>query len=168
MMVRIAALAVVGALILGGSAAASNTGWTFGSGGPRITITMTEYKFEPSTITVEAGTPVDLILENKGILTHVFMVYPKPKTALKGASEWWEYVLANTYLQDMGEIMAHSRGEFVVSGTRLAEVAVQAGKKVTLTFIPGKKGTFEIGCHLSGHGEASHYTAGMKGTLIVK
>lgn len=158
--------AVVLVFGLAGGAAASHTGLLFGASA-RVAITMTEYKFDPAVITVEAGKSVDLVFENKGVLPHVFMVYPGPKKTLKGAGEWWDYVLANTYLKDMGEIMVHTRGEFVVAGTRVSEVGVEPGKKVTLTFTPGRKGTFEIGCHLS-TGAASHYTAGMKAKLIVK
>jgi uncharacterized cupredoxin-like copper-binding protein len=165
-------------LLLGGIAAvlvfgwadqtpASHTGLVFGAPA-RVNVTMTEYKFSPQTITVEAGTPVDLVLENKGLISHVFMVYPQPKSLPKGTGAWWDYILANTYLRDMGEILVHVRGEFVVAGTRLSEVAVEPGKKVTLTFTPARKGTFEIGCHLATGGGGSHYTAGMKGTLVVK
>jgi uncharacterized cupredoxin-like copper-binding protein len=67
-----------------------------------------------------------------------------------------------------GEILVHRRGEFVVSATRIAEVAVEPGKKVTLTFTPTRKGTFEIACQLSTGGGGSHAKAGMVGTLVVK
>lgn len=146
---------------------ASHTGWVYGAGGDRITLTMAEFSFNPKTITVHAGTPVEIVIENKGIISHVFMVYPKPKVAPKGTGEWWEYVMAKGYLQDMGEIMVHVRGEWVVAGTRLSEVTLEPGKKATLTFVPRRKGTFEFGCHLTSGG-ASHYNAGMKGTFIVK
>lgn len=149
-----------------GPAAASHTGLLFGASS-RVVITMSEWKFSPSTITIPAGESVDFVLENRGMLSHVFMVYPAPKAPYKGAGDWWDYVLKQTYLQGMGEILVHSKGQFVVSGTRIAEVGVESGKTVTLTFTPGKRGRFEIGCHLPGAG-ASHYTAGMKGQLIVK
>lgn len=166
----VAALAISAVLVISqaGSAVASHTGLLFGASA-RVAVTMSEYKFEPAVITVEAGKSVDLVFENKGIIPHVFMVYPAPKQALKGTGEWWEYVLANTYLKDMGEILVHTRGEFLVAGTRVSEVGVELGKKVTLTFTPGRKGTFEIGCHLYLTGAAgSHYRAGMKAKLIVK
>lgn len=164
----IAALAITTALVFSqaAGAVASHTGLLFGAS-TRVVVTMTEYKFEPAAITVEAGKSVDLVFENKGVLPHIFMVYPAPKKTLKGAGEWWEYVLANTYLKDLGEILVHTRGEFEIGGTRVSEVGVEAGRKVTLTFTPGRKGTFEIGCHL-GAGGGSHYAAGMKGKLIVK
>jgi uncharacterized cupredoxin-like copper-binding protein len=169
-MIRLPMLGGLAAMLVfgwAGQATASHTGLLFGAP-VRVGVTMTEYKFSPQTITVEAGTPVDLILENKGLISHVFMVYPRPKSAPKGTGAWWDYVLANTYLRDMGEVMVHARDEFVVAGTRLSEVAVGPGKKVTLTFTPTRKGTFEIGCHLATGGGGSHYTAGMKGVLVVK
>ena len=80
-----------------GSAAASHTGWYFGSGGPRVTVTISEWKFTPATITLEVGKPVDIILENKGVLAHVFMVYTKPKQPLTpNASDRWGADTATT------------------------------------------------------------------------
>ncbi|MDQ7844454.1 MAG: hypothetical protein QN141_08635 [Armatimonadota bacterium] len=149
-----------------GQASASHTGLLFGASS-RVVMTMSEWKFSPSTITLPAGVSVDLVLENTGIQSHVFMVYPAPKTPYKLTSDWWEYVLERTYFQGMGEIIVHRRYDFVVSGTRLAEVAVEPGKTVTLTFTPVKKGRFEIGCHLP-TGGGSHYAAGMKGLFIVR
>jgi len=131
-------------------------------------VTVSEYKFTPAAITIEAGVAVDIVLENKGILAHYFSVYPKPVAPLKCIGDWHEYLLAKTYLQDMGEILIHQRNaDFYAVGGSVTEVGVETGKKVTLTFIPTKKGTFEFGCHLY-TGGASHYTAGMKGTLVVK
>lgn len=155
------------AAVFAGPAAASHTGLTLGAP-VRINVEMGEWFFKPAKITVEAGTAVDIVLENKGSVAHNFMVYPKPATPPKGTPDWYEYVLRRTYFQDIGEIMIHRRGEFTVSGTRIAEVAVEPGKKVTLTFTPTRKGTFEIGCQLSTGGGGSHAKAGMVGTLIVK
>ena len=76
-------LGIVGILVVGftGSAAASHTGLLYGAPN-RVTITMTEYKFIPNTITIQAGEAVDVVLEYKGVLPHVFMVYPKPRSRL--------------------------------------------------------------------------------------
>ncbi|HXF81872.1 MAG TPA: plastocyanin/azurin family copper-binding protein [bacterium] len=130
-------------------------------------IALTEWKFEPAALTISAGESVDFVLQNTGTQAHVFMVYPAPTTPYKSANDWWTYVLERTYFQGMGEILIHRKYDFVVSGTRVAEVAVEPGKTVTLTFTPVKKGRFEIGCHLP-TGGTSHYTAGMKGALTVK
>ena len=169
--IRLGVLAVLVA-VFAGPAAASHTGLLMGAPS-RVTITMIEYTFSPAKITIPAGTPVDFILENKGILPHNFMVYPAPKRVPQTAFEWWDYVLANTYLQNMGEILVHPTGgarvagDFYIAGTRVGEVGVEAGKRATLTFTPTKKGIFEFACHV-GTGPANHYRNGMKGTLIVK
>ena len=129
---------------------------------------MSEWKFTPATIKLEVGKPVDIILENKGVLAHVFMVYPKPKQPLpSNASDRWEYVLANTYLSGPGEIMVSSRNEIIVTGTSISEITLEPGKKATLTFVPRKQGTFEFACLFLGGG-VDHYKSGMTGTLIVK
>ncbi len=162
-------LSVVGLAVAAtaGPALGSHTGLLFGASS-RVVITMSEWKFSPSTITIPAEQSVDFVFQNTGTQSHVFMVYPAPETPYKGAGDWWAYVLERTYLQGMGEILVHSKGQFAISGTRIAEVAVEPGKTVTLTFTPAKKGRFEIGCHLPTGGGGSHYTAGMKGTLIVR
>lgn len=169
MMIRSALVLAVLTLTLGVTvlpAAASHTGLLFGAS-RRVVVTMSEWKFEPSTITIAADESVDLVLQNTGMQSHVFMAYPAPKTPYKGATDWWDYVLEKTYLQGMGEILVHRKNDFAMSGTRVAEVAVNPGMTVTLTFTPVKKGRFEIGCHLP-TGGTSHYTAGMKGQLIVR
>lgn len=157
------------ALFVGGvqAASASHTGLLFGAP-HRTVVTLNEYKFAPATITVEAGAAVDLVLENNGVLSHYFSIYSRPAAPFKSVGDWHEYLLTKTYLQDMGEILIHQRNaDFYAVGGRVTEVGVEPGKRVTLTFTPTKKGTFEFGCHLS-TGGASHYTAGMKGVLIVK
>lgn len=155
---------LVGLLAL--PAGASHTGLLYGASS-RVVVTLSEWKFSPATITLASGESVDIVLKNEGTQSHVFMAYPAPKTPYKGSGDWWEYIMAKTYFQDMGEILVHSKGFMVVGATRVSEVGVETGKTVTLTFTPVKKGRFEIGCHLP-TGGTTHYTAGMKATLIVK
>ncbi|TMI70309.1 MAG: hypothetical protein E6H05_13790 [Bacillati bacterium ANGP1] len=165
-------LGILGILLvcLPGRVLASHTGWLFATGN-RIVITMTTYprQFTPNAVTLEAGKVVDLVLENKGTGTHIFMVYPPPQTPPKGSQGWWEYVMANTYFQDMGEVLVHGkRDESYVAATRLFEVGVEAGKTITITFIPAKKGTFEMASHLLAGEPGGDYERGMKGAFIVK
>lgn len=126
----------------------------------KVTITMTEFKFAPARITLQAGIPAELILINKGKIEHEFMVYAAPKARV---SDWDEYVMANTYFKNMGEIKGEFEGIGAVAGTSVFEVEVQPGQRAELKFTPTRKGTFEIGCHVEGH-----YEAGMKSVLVVR
>jgi plastocyanin len=47
-------------------------GGTSGGGGGKITIEMSEYKYNPSTITVSPGASVTVTLKNAGTLQHDF------------------------------------------------------------------------------------------------
>ena len=165
-------LAIFSILLVGASTQvlASHTGWLFGTGN-RVVITMTEdpRRFTPDTVTLEAGKAVDVVLENKGRFTHMFMVYPAPSSSLKGTQGWWEYVMTNTYFQEMGEVLVHGRkDESYVAATRLFEVGVEGGKTITISFIPSRKGTFEMASHLNAGSPGGDYERGMKGTFIVK
>ena len=149
---------------------ASHTGLLFGTGN-RIAITMTEdpRRFTPDIVTLEAGKAVDVVLENKGRFTHMFMVYSAPSVPPKGTQGWWEYVMINTYFQDIGEVLVHGKkDESYVAATRLFEVGVEGGKIITISFIPSKKGTFEMASHLNAGSPGGDYERGMKGTFTVK
>ncbi len=78
----VVAALVVAAMVLtacGGSSAGS------GGGSQNITVTATEFKFDPATITVKAGDKVTLTLNNKGTLEHTF-VQPDLNINLKAAA----------------------------------------------------------------------------------
>ncbi len=154
-MKRLVILGIVAVLV-----AAFTTGAMAAAKVQKVSITMTEFKFAPKSITVQAGVPVALTLVNKGTVEHEFMVYVPPKAP---PDDWDEYIMENTYFKDIGEVEGVFPGVGAVAGTRVFEVEVEKGKRATLEFTPAKKGTFEIGCHVEGH-----YEGGMKGTLIVK
>ncbi|MDQ7820875.1 MAG: cupredoxin domain-containing protein [Armatimonadota bacterium] len=126
----------------------------------KVTVTLTEFKFTPATVTLQAGVPAVVTLVNKGTVEHEFMVYGRPAQAV---DDWDEYAMANTYFQGLGEVEVEFAKQGAVAGTNLFEVEVQPNRTATVVFTPTKKGTFEIGCHVEGH-----YEAGMKGTLVVK
>ncbi len=145
-------MALIVFLTLGGAAGAAKR--------EKVTITLTDFKFTPATITLKAGVPYEIVLVNKGKVEHEFMVYDPPKGKV---SDWDEWVIPNTYFKDMGEVEGEFPGIGAVAGINVFEVEVKPGKTAELKFTPNRKGTFEIGCHVEGH-----YEAGMKGTLVVK
>lgn len=133
------------------------------AGAPRmqkVTVTMTDFKFTPPTITLRAGVETEIVLVNKGKVQHEFMVYDPPKGKV---ADWDEFVMGATYFKNMGEIAGEFEGLGAVAGTSIFEVEVKAGKTAALIFTPNRRGTFEIGCHVEGH-----YEAGMKAVLVVK
>src|SRR3972149_5190633 len=148
-MSRLVVLGVIGVLV-----AALTTGAVAAAKAQVVTITMSDFKFTPKTITLQVGTPVELTLSNKGSVEHEFMVYVAPKAA---PDDWDEYVMDSTYFKDMGEIEVVFRGQGAVASTRMFEVGLEKGKRAGIEFTPTKKGTFEVGCHVEGH-----YEAGMK------
>lgn len=126
----------------------------------KVTITLTEFKFTPVRITLQAGVPAEIVLVNRGKSEHEFMAYTTPKAKV---SDWDEYIMANTYFKDIGEVEGEFEGIGAVAGTSIFELEVQPGKRAEVKFTPSRTGTFEIGCHVEGH-----YEAGMKAVLVVK
>ncbi len=128
----------------------------------KVTIVLSEFKFAPATVTLQAGVPTELTLVNRGAVIHEFSVYATPPAGKK-ITEWDEWVIPNTYFQGIGEVKSEIRGFGTTNGTVLFEFEVPKGRSVMIRFVPTRKGTFEMGCHQEGH-----YEAGMKGVLVVK
>lgn len=128
----------------------------------KVTLSLTEFKFSPAAVTVQAGVPVELTLVNKGSVQHEFMLYTMPKGLAPGTN-MDEYAINNTYFKDIDEVVVEFADTGMVAAPVVFETEVKPKKSVTVKFTPTKKGTFEMGCHVEGH-----YEAGMKGTLTVK
>ncbi|MDR7509768.1 MAG: cupredoxin domain-containing protein [Armatimonadota bacterium] len=126
----------------------------------KVTVVLNEMSFTPSRVTVTAGTPVELVLVNRGKQKHEFMVYSLPRAGLAG-EELEEWAKENTYFKGV-EVTVETAG-VEIGAEALMEVELAPGRSVTLEFTPQRKGTFEIGCHVEGH-----YEAGMKGTFVVR
>ncbi len=115
------------------------------------------------TFALAAGTAVELVVVNKGVVDHEFMLYSVPKSmGMEMDMDVDAYGAENTYYKGIGTIEVASGGKTSRS-SRLERVMVTAGKAATIRFVAKKAGTFEFGCHVPGH-----YEAGMKGTLTVK
>ncbi|MDR5709282.1 MAG: cupredoxin domain-containing protein [Armatimonadota bacterium] len=66
---RMVALGVSGILILGSWVALQA-----GAAPQRIKVEAKEFTYNPSRITVKAGQPVELLMENKGVIEHDFVL----------------------------------------------------------------------------------------------
>jgi len=128
----------------------------------KVTIVLSDFKFTPATVTLQAGVPAEVTLLNRGAVIHEFSVYATPPAGKK-ITEWDEWVIPNTYFQGIGEVNSEIKGFGTTNGTALFEFEVPKGRSVAIKFVPNRKGTFEMACHQEGH-----YEAGMKGALVVK
>lgn len=125
-----------------------------------VTITMRDFSYTPSRITVQAGVPVEFTFFNKGKLPHEFMIYNMPKSmGMMMGHEWAEQT---NYFRGMMNVTA-TGGRVTREGGNFFELRVAAGQTASLRFTPLRKGTFEFGCMIKGH-----YEAGQHGTLVVK
>lgn len=107
-----------------------------------IQIRMLDIRFEPTTLTVQAGDTVKFEIANQGALEHEFL--------LADASEQVEHEKEVQAMPTMK--MDHING-----------VSVAPGKSATLTWTFTQPGDLEYGCHVPGH-----FAAGMVGQLVVK
>jgi len=109
------------------------------SGPEKISVTTTDFKFDPTSWTVTAGKQVELTLKNEGVLEHEWVIIKKgmqvtiPFDDDDEEKVYWEM-----------------------------EAAPRETKTETLT-APSEAGTYTIVC-----GTPAHLEQGMTGTLIVK
>ena len=93
-----------------------------------VKVTLTDFAFNPNTITVSAGKEVNITLVNNGSVDHNFVVMNKP--------------VSNTFT-DADKANIFWQGD------------VAAGKTVTLKFTaPAQAGEYQVVCAVPGHFEA--------------
>ena len=116
-----------------------------GSAPTKVTVTMTEFGFEPNAINVTAGSPVELTLVNEGAIEHDFVIEVIPVTDISSSNSGDHHMSTDE----------HSEYDLHTS--------TAAGETSTLTFTVTEPGTYKIICSVPGH-----LDAGMTGELIVK
>ena len=116
-----------------------------------VTLEASAMHFQPATLEVIVGQPVELTFKNGDSLDHDFSVMEIP--------------LVNGTAQDSSSPMpGHEMGGMSgMAGMPALHVAVPMGTTGKLQFTPSKPGTYEFYCSVTGHKEA-----GMVGTLVVK
>lgn len=110
-----------------------------------ITVEATDFAYTPATITVLAGEPVTLTLQNAGRAEHDFIVDQINVTDVEAS--------------DTGPAAHHQIGH---EADYDLHFFAKAGETETLKFTALEPGTYEIFCSVEGHKEA-----GMIGTLVV-
>ena len=110
-----------------------------------LTVEMTDFAYAPSSITVPAGQPVTLTLNNTGNVEHDFLV---------------ETIDVKTeVIQDNGSNAHHAHG---TEQNYDLHVSARPGETSIVQVTVATPGTYKIICSVEGHKEA-----GMIGELIV-
>ena len=110
-----------------------------------IAVEMTDFAYNPSSITVAAGEPVTLRLKNTGNIEHDFVV---------------DKIDAKTeVIQDSGSDAHHAHGE---EQNYDLHVSANAGDTSVIQLTVSEPGTYKVFCSVEGHEEA-----GMIGELVV-
>ncbi len=139
---RASILAVVCTLLLaacGQSQSAASTPQT-------LSVAAKEFAFAPAALSVRAGQPVTINLQNNGAVEHDWSVR---EIEISGEA-------TSSGAPPSGHMMGGTGDEPKL------HVAAGIGGKGTLTFTPSKPGTYAFYCTVAGHKEA-----GMVGTLTV-
>ena len=110
-----------------------------------ITVEMTDFAYSPSSMTVPAGQPVTLTVNNTGNIEHDFVVEKIDVTT--------------EVIQDNGSNAHHTHG---AEQNYDLHVSARPGEATIVQVTIAKPGTYKIICSIEGHEEA-----GMIGELTV-
>ena len=128
-----------------GAVLVATVGLMAGCGGPRtVQIDVRQMTFSKKQVTVAAGKPVKLVVVNKDTAVHDFSVD----------------TIAVDVTAQTASPNSHTHSEEKEPDLH---VAVDAGAKGWVEFIPLEAGTYTFYCSVSGH-----RGMGMEGTLVVK
>ena len=130
-----------------------------------FTIDMSEYAYNPDTIQVQVGQEVTFEMSNRGVLAHELMIGNQVKMVDNRPSGYQEDFFEVVGVEPKvtgGELEEGSHGHH--EGFML--VLPESGDEASMTFVVTDKmvGEWEMGCFEQ---EGVHYTAGMKGKLVV-
>jgi uncharacterized cupredoxin-like copper-binding protein len=111
-----------------------------------LAVAAKEFAFVPAALSVQAGQPVTVSLQNTGAVEHDWSIR---EIEISGEAKSSGDASSDHMMGGMGD-------------EPKLHVAAGTGGKGTLTFTPSKPGTYEYYCTVAGHKEA-----GMVGTLTV-
>lgn len=110
-----------------------------------LTVEMTDFAYTPSTLTIPAGQPVTLTVNNTGNIEHDFVVEKIDVTT--------------TVIEDNGSNAHHAHG---AEQNFDLHVSARPGEASVVELTVSEPGTYRIFCSVEGHEEA-----GMIGELTV-
>ena len=118
-----------------------------------VTIEAQAMHYQPASLEVTAGQPVEIIFTNHDSVVHDFSVLEFPVVSGAGAP-----------VEAASPVPGHDMGGMSgMGGAPALHMAAAMGTTSTLKFIASKPGSYTFYCTVPGHKEA-----GMVGTLVVK
>lgn len=109
----------------------------------RVTVRLTEYRFDPARIELKTGQETELTLVNEGAVLHEFI------------TEGLQDVTADVIVNGV-----------IIGALGVAEIEIPAKAKAVLRFTPEKPGEFRVIC--AAEQPKSHLKEGMTATLIFR
>ena len=109
----------------------------------RVTVRLTEYRFDPARIELKTGQETELTLVNEGAVLHEFI------------TEGLQDVTADAIVNGV-----------IIGALGVAEVEIPAKANAVLRFTPEKPGEFRVIC--AAERPKSHLKEGMTATLIFR
>lgn len=110
-----------------------------------LTVEMTDFAYAPSALTIPAGEPITLTVDNQGNIEHDFVIA--------------EIDATTKVIQDSGSNAHHAHGEEENYDFHLS---ARPGEKSVVQLTVSQPGTYQVFCSVEGHKEA-----GMIGELTV-
>lgn len=125
-----------------------------------LDVTMEDYRFEPSSLTVPAEQETELVLRNRDDVAHDFQAGRSVMETDDRPVGFEEDLFDGVALDIEPAFARHTvGGQSVVTVPPGAEVALR------FTLPTSKAGAWDIGCF---HSEGCHYVAGLHGELTVE
>lgn len=130
-----------------------------------IPVNMSEYTYDPDAIQVKVGQEVTLEMSNHGVLAHELMIGNQIKMVDNRPSGYEQDIFQIAGVEPMvtgGEVEEGDHGHHQGFMVMLPKTGDKAS--MTFTVTEDMVGEWEMGCFEQ---EGVHYTAGMKGKLVV-
>jgi plastocyanin len=130
-----------------------------------ISIDMSEYAYNPETIQIQVGQEITFEMSNNGVLVHELMIGNQVKMVDNRPSGYHQDFFEAAGVEPRvtgGEVEEGGHGHHEGFMVTLPE----SGGEASMTFVVTEEmvGEWEMGCFEQ---EGVHYTAGMKGKLVV-
>lgn len=108
-----------------------------------VTVTMTDFAYQPATLVFRQGAPIKLVIENRGNQKH--------------------YFTAEAFFRAIATRKVQSNTDGEIKAPWFSAIEVYPGRSLDLYFIPVVAGSYPLHCTIEGHAEL-----GMTGEIRIE